>query len=299
MISKKKQNLQKHYIISLVIVLLTIFFISLINASNLGDGYWRNKVIKSNGLNLTINITTPLYFAVIIESNSIYFENLRINNLDLCRFSTNLTEKNKYYESNYLIGLVNNYCVPIGQGGGGGGGTTIVSNATGEINVSLKLNIYVDYYYKGINVYSFPEILKDKFDGIKIKLELENNYSNLTNIQIDEIFPTEIRNYFGDEIYSVKLNETKMLWESSIIKTSDLNDSLNLTVKLLGLNNKQETIFINNYKSINITKYVEENTTTKATEEFSIGKFITDNLFIILILIIVAIIVFVIIYERR
>ncbi len=63
----------------------------------MSDGLINNTEISSLGLNLTINFTTGLYTGIIIENNSIYFENLRSELNSLERISFNMTEVNKTY----------------------------------------------------------------------------------------------------------------------------------------------------------------------------------------------------------
>ncbi|MFA5652342.1 MAG: hypothetical protein WC933_03175, partial [Candidatus Paceibacterota bacterium] len=105
MSNKKKLKLQ---ILILFLVLTIIPFVSLISARTvLSDGPLNDTVITCNGLNLTITINSYLYGAVIVEDNSIYFENLRSSSASVQSLSFNVTnEKNKTYLGSELPKIV-------------------------------------------------------------------------------------------------------------------------------------------------------------------------------------------------
>ena len=182
-------------------------------------------------------------------------------------------------------------------------GVTTVTRNNETINESINLNVYVDYYYKGINVYSFPEFLRNKFDSIKIKTEVENlaNF-NLKNLAINEMVPIELREYFGNEVYDVNSNSTKYLWESQLIKTSDLNNSnFDLNIKLIGVDDSGNTIFLNKTANIISSVYVEEATTNsaKSKEAFDLLTFLSNNFFMVLIIAVVLIFVVATKWDKR
>lgn len=87
-------------LLTLLIVCIQLVFVS--STTILGDGLINNTEISSTGLNLTINFTSPLYAGVIINSDSIYFENLRSGLNSLERISFNMTEANKNYTNSNL-----------------------------------------------------------------------------------------------------------------------------------------------------------------------------------------------------
>jgi hypothetical protein len=105
MSNKKKLKLQ---ILILFLVLTIIPFVSLISARTvISDGPLNDTVITCNGLNLTITINSYLYGAVIVEDNSIYFENLRTSSPAIESLSFNITnERNKTYLESSLPKIV-------------------------------------------------------------------------------------------------------------------------------------------------------------------------------------------------
>jgi len=113
------KQFEKHSLkINLSIILFLIAIIPLISSTTiLSDGLINNTEISSLGLNLTINFTTPLYAGVIINSDSIYFENLR-SGLVNRSLSFNLTKGNATYNGTALplITAINTTFIRISYG---------------------------------------------------------------------------------------------------------------------------------------------------------------------------------------
>jgi hypothetical protein len=95
------------------------------------DSFINDTIIQSEGLNLTINISgSGIWTGVIIEDNSLFFENIRSSDLTNCQISFNITEINKtYYE----------YDLPLFTSCGTDS-TIITSNLTNPVNASVQLD---------------------------------------------------------------------------------------------------------------------------------------------------------------
>lgn len=110
-----------------------LFSILTINATTiLSDGYYNDTDIQSVGLNLTINITKPLYFSAIISNNSIYFENIRPGLSTAETLSFNITETNKMYSGSdlpYISGQSQDYLSKT---------VNITSNLASQLNITIE-----------------------------------------------------------------------------------------------------------------------------------------------------------------
>lgn len=124
---KIKQCISKF---NLIIVLILIALPLLSACSTIGDSQINDTLITSTGLNLSVNVTAPLYFAVQVCDNSLYIENLRSSESTNCQISFNLTEVNASYTGNDLPSF--NSC--------GTDSTTIFNNLTNPINASVQLD---------------------------------------------------------------------------------------------------------------------------------------------------------------
>lgn len=81
-----------------ILLILLLSIVNLVNATTIIPYSAINSTqITSLGLNLTLNCTNQIYFGAIIESNSIYIENIGSTLNSVERLSYNITESNKYY----------------------------------------------------------------------------------------------------------------------------------------------------------------------------------------------------------
>lgn len=81
------------------ILLFFIFLLPLVHAATIND-----TILKSNGLNLTFNITQPITFdSITISDTSIYFDGLQTLDSDGSnKINVNITASDKYYNHSVL-----------------------------------------------------------------------------------------------------------------------------------------------------------------------------------------------------
>jgi len=178
----------------------------------------------------------------------------------------------------------------------GGGGTTITPTIIG--NTTIKIGW--DYYLKGIKIDNFPIFLqlRNYYDGIKLKISIDNANYKINDLSIQDMMPTLLREYFSNLAYDVEPNEEKLLWESDIIKIKDLNNrDFTFIVDLVGVDEGNENIYLSGEQKV-IISFFNDTETTTGTQQILDGGFRFDKDRIAIGLFVFAlIIIFIFIYK--
>lgn len=96
-----------------------------------------NSYINSTGLNLSINVTKPIYFDVLtVGTTGIYFEDLRQLNASVEGLTFNMTQRNTSYRINTTL-----YQLPYFSSAEAATTKTILSNMTVGFNATATLSV--------------------------------------------------------------------------------------------------------------------------------------------------------------
>lgn len=131
---------------------LLLFSLTLISATTFDD-----TLIKSNGLNSTINVSnfSITFDKLVVSSSYIAFYNLTYTNPLSCALKLSNYSFYNFTELNTITELPKENCVSIPGGGGGSGGS--VENITNETNITCY---YISTYLNCSPKYSLYECKK-------------------------------------------------------------------------------------------------------------------------------------------
>lgn len=162
-----------------IIFLSLIFILPIVSATTIIPySTISNTVITSTGLNISLNCTSTLYFGAIVNTNSIYIENINNNNNILESISYNITnERNKTYFCSDLPIIASNTAPSTGTQ------TVIISNnLTNLINVTGSFdsnNVFGGTNAKTLTINGNNNLFTSNNDSIFFTGQLTNGNNNL------------------------------------------------------------------------------------------------------------------------
>jgi len=144
---------------------------------------------------------------------------------------------------------ISSIIIRLGGGAGGGGGEVIKE----PFDVILDV-----HYYREGNEINYFYLSNFTYDAISIDVIGTNNKDyNLTNVHILMISPPQFSDSIERKQEILSSNETKMLWNSSIMKISDFEDE-NVTFYIKVLAYGKEVLYGEDSFSLIIGEYLEE-----------------------------------------
>lgn len=173
----KSKKLYVSIFLILLIVCIQLVFVN--STTILSDGFLNDTDITSLGLNLTISFQSPLYTGVIINNDSIFFENLRSGGLINKSLSFNLTKGNATYNSSALplITIYNTTFIKISYGINESINVTLTDISVSSCNVE---SVTIDNGTT-LKTYSNPTCIESPLPFINLTdIPIQNGGINIT-----------------------------------------------------------------------------------------------------------------------